>query len=447
MGRKIAHFPPSLVAAILLLLPMAIAALNLWMIVRARERATRSSEAISALEYGRNLARHLARQPILADGDMSGSDWGQFERLVDSVRMLERGFVYATVRERDVVLFHAHDAAATNEARAAGTTGVRIGRKRLRIGNDIVPVVTFTEAFRARNGEEREVELALRRDAIERAPAAIADAMTSVMRVSLGILAATFAVSLALVILLFRRERRWEARRRREEHLAFAGAMAGGILHDFRNPLSAMNLDVQLLKKTLERREECDFERAGELMLRIQRAMGRVDSLFREFLLLARPGERMRETVSLAACVRDCLDLVRDRMEGAGLRLVVELGADPLVVKGQAGELKRAVLNVLHNAEQYSPKGGRVSIRAGIENESVRLDIMDEGPGIPRGDREQVFDFFFSRRAGGTGLGLALARSAVERCAGTIRAEAAPGGGARIVILIPHAGAGLEHRA
>ena len=73
MGRKIAHFPPSLVAAILLLLPMAIAALNLWMIVRARERATRSSEAISALEYGRNLALHLARQPILADGDMSGS--------------------------------------------------------------------------------------------------------------------------------------------------------------------------------------------------------------------------------------------------------------------------------------------------------------------------------------------------------------------------------------
>lgn len=443
MRRKLSHVPPSLVAAVLLLLPMAIAALNLWMIVRARGRATRSIASVSALEHGRALARHLARQPVLEDGDISRADWGQFARLVESVRMLERGFVYATVRERDVVLFHAHGAPAADAAADAEAPGVRIRRENLRVGGEIVPVVTFTEVVRSGSGSEREVEVALRRDAMDQGPAAMAEAITSVMRVSLWIFAGTFAVSLALMILLIRRERRREARRRQEEHLAFAGAMAGGILHDFRNPLSAMNLDVQLLQKMLERRGECDLERAAGLARRIHQAMGRVDALFREFLVLARPGERVRETVDLAACVRDCLDLVRERMERAGLRIAMELGAGPLMVEGRAGELKRAVLNVLHNAEHYSPKGGSVTICAGIEDGWVRLEILDEGPGIPRGDRTRVFDFFFSRRAGGTGLGLALARSAVERCGGTIGAEAGPGGGARIVIRIPQAGAGM----
>ena len=134
----------------------------------------------------------------------------------------------------------------------------------------------------------------------------------------------------------------------------------------------------------------------------------------------------------------DCIEMLRPRFDKAGVAIASELGPDALKVSGFPVQFKRAVLNIMANAEQFAPRPGRLSIRSFSRRSDAVFEFADDGPGIPKGERAKIFDLFYSRRPGGTGLGLALARTAVENCGGTIRAETPPSGrGALIAIRIP----------
>ena len=174
------------------------------------------------------------------------------------------------------------------------------------------------------------------------------------------------------------------------------------------------------------------------------RTIDRVDELFKEFLYVSKPESGEPEAFDLKGCVHDCLDLLAPRFERLGVKVAVELPEPPAMVRGYPVSLKRALINVLTNAEQVSPQGGTVCVKLTRDGESGVVEIADEGPGIPRADRHRVFDMFVSSRPGGTGLGLSLAKTAVESCGGTIRAEDRPGGGTRMMIRIPLCGRGAN---
>jgi len=162
-----------------------------------------------------------------------------------------------------------------------------------------------------------------------------------------------------------------------------------------------------------------------------------MDKIFQEFLFLSRPGPDAREPVRLNVCIRDSLDMLAARFEQAGVAVKAELAEGDVEVTGQTVGLKRAIVNVLTNAEHFSPKGGTVLVRCFIEKESAVIEVCDQGPGVPESEKERIFEMFVTNRAGGSGLGLALARTAVENSGGRIGVADRPEGGACFRIVLP----------
>jgi two-component system sensor histidine kinase PilS (NtrC family) len=246
-------------------------------------------------------------------------------------------------------------------------------------------------------------------------------------RVSLLTIVVSFFACVLLVLWVLRREHLREVQRRAEEHLAFAGVLANGIVHDFRNPMSALRLDVQMLHKEAEKGADSRLARVSELAGRVRTTLDRMDKVFQEFLYLSRPAKGSTETFDLADCLRECAAMLAPRFEQKRVRVEFDVeGA--AAISGQRAALQRAFINVLTNAEQFSPEDGTVTVRVRGDLSMCVAEFIDRGPGIPADDHKRIFDMFHSTRPGGTGLGLFLAKTAVEGAGGRIEASSHPAG-------------------
>jgi signal transduction histidine kinase len=135
--------------------------------------------------------------------------------------------------------------------------------------------------------------------------------------------------------------------------------------------------------------------------------------------------------VDLAPLVRELGELYASRAEQAGLVFELNTPATPVVVRGHAGQLRRAVSNLLDNALKFTPEGGAVELALILDNGDVRLSVRDTGIGIPAEDVPRLFGRFHRGRnaAGyaGSGLGLAIVRAIMAQHGGDVAVESAPG--------------------
>lgn len=439
------HLPLSLAAAGLIILIAVSALLYLRVLAALYEKASRLSAAKSTIDYGVHISQWLAEQPFVQGTQNEKEDAENFNRTVDWLQKMEGAVQYVAVSEDKIVLYQKQMGAGAGKTendftrppptRRGQTT---IGRKKIVLGTNILPVITFSMSQMTPDGHQRMLEFGLNKAIIDRQNAGAAAALSRMFYLSLATIAIAFAVCLAAIIGLVHREMVWQKRRRLDEHLAFAGAVAGSVLHDFRNPLSAMRLDAQLLHGEVTKGNECLPERLVELAQRIVKTIDRIDGLLAEFLTLAKPEKNERETFDVNACVIDCLELLKTRFEKSGLTLTTDLTKEPLPVAGFPVQFKRALLNIMTNAEQFSPPTGKITIQTCMEKKYALIKITDEGPGVPHSERKKIFDLSYSKRPGGIGIGLALARTAIENCDGNITAETPPDGkGAFFVVKIP----------
>lgn len=220
---------------------------------------------------------------------------------------------------------------------------------------------------------------------------------------------------------------------RNEANAAFAADLA----HEMKNPVAA----VRACAEALEGDRPLDAERAARLSRVLADSSRRLDLLVTRFLELARaeaglPGV-VREDVDLAALAGGLVEHARADERCAGV--TVEIVARPAVVHGVSERLEAAVRNLLDNAVAFAGDGGTVRVEVGCDDGVVRLTVSDSGPGIDAEDLPRVFDRFHTRRPGGTGLGLPLARAVIEAHGGRVTASSPPGGGARFEIRLPSA--------
>jgi signal transduction histidine kinase len=298
-------------------------------------------------------------------------------------------------------------------------------------------VVVLARRFAADDGKDHVVEVALKREAVGREEQAATQALASMFRLSLLTVVVSFGICIVLVVWMVRRETLREQQRRKEEHLAFAGVLANGIVHDFRNPMSSLRLDAQMLAKEAEKGSACRSERLQELSGRMRNTTDRMDKVFQEFLYLSKPPADAKERIELGACVRSCLALLAPRLEQARVRVDLQIPDGGAEVVAYESAVRRALMNVITNAKQFSPEGGKVTIRVTRSAPQAIVEVLDGGPGIPESQQKSIFDMFVTTRPGGTGLGLFLAKTAVERCGGTIRVSNRPEGGACFRIALP----------
>ena len=424
-----------------------LAAGGLWVIRNIYRQSARVTAARSVIESGRVITAQLADQPAVCSAETGKQDWVNFSRVVRSLRKLERNLQYVEVSVNGVVVFHEQlsgiDGSELNAERAGFGTDpekVLLGREILVAGTNPLPVVVFTANIAGSQGRPCTVQVGVRREAVESEQGKPSNEIAGIFKVSVATVFVGFCVCAVLVVLIMRRDAEREERRRAEEHLTFAGVLANGIVHDFRNPMSSLKLDVQMLQKEALKKAESKPGRMAELAARAGGTIDRLDKIFQEFLFLSRPVPDVLEVVRLNACIKDCLELLAPRFEEAGVALNARLPDTDLEVMGLPAGLKRAIVNVLTNAEHFSVRGGRVSVNCFAERNTAIIEVSDEGPGVPDADKERIFEMFVTTRVGGTGLGLALARTAVKDSGGTIVVKDRPDGGACFRIVLPLSG-------
>jgi heavy metal sensor kinase len=218
--------------------------------------------------------------------------------------------------------------------------------------------------------------------------------------------------------------------------------------HELRTPLAAMRSvgEVGLQKNCTP---EAYRDVIGSMLEEANKLTRLVDSL----LTIARADAgQIQLAPSLFPAInlaRECASLFEVLLEEKALQLTVD-GPEDAMLRGDWMLLRQALVNIVHNAIKYTPRGGAIALRIRSSEKQVFLEVEDSGPGIPAGEVSKVFDRFYrveegrSRAAGGFGLGLPIARWSVEMHGGTISAHTAEGRGCTFRIELPAAQAPIS---
>ena len=223
---------------------------------------------------------------------------------------------------------------------------------------------------------------------------------------------------------------------RRSDRLAALGQLTAGLAHELRNPMGTIRASSEMLRKTLE---GSDSEVALEMAGFIQSEVDRANSLITRFLEFARPLPLRRAPVAIA----DMLDGAISQYEHASPR------PDVAVYKNYSPEIpliemdrewmERVIYNLVMNAAQASQPGSAVTVKTRLlENQrQAEISVIDRGSGIDPKNRENIFNPFFTTKADGVGLGLAIVSKVIDEHGGKILVESDPGKGSIFRILLP----------
>ncbi|MBP6875844.1 MAG: hypothetical protein KBD56_07215 [Candidatus Eisenbacteria bacterium] len=243
-----------------------------------------------------------------------------------------------------------------------------------------------------------------------------------------GIAAA--ATMMLAAVFFWRMSRRYEDALRgleRQRRLSLLGEMTAVLAHEIRNPLASLKGHAQLLAERLA--GESNERRKAE---RVVSEASRLEALTTDLLDFARTGPLDLARVDPAQLLTACAQEVAP----AGLELDLTEAPHSWVLDGR--RMGQALVNLLRNALQATgPEDARPVARAFVEGDTLVVTIRDHGRGLPAGQEARVFDPFFTTRASGTGLGLAVARRVIELHGGRITAENHPQGGALFRITLP----------
>jgi signal transduction histidine kinase len=216
----------------------------------------------------------------------------------------------------------------------------------------------------------------------------------------------------------------------RSDQLAAVGQLAAGIAHELRNPLTAVKLLV-------DGAVEQDAPLHGTELLVLQDEVAHMEQMTQSFLDFARPPKLTRQTVEIDQIAEQCVELVRRRCEMLGIKL--SCAAEPIQVMGDPQQLRQVLLNVLLNAIDAQPNGGKINVVITDDPTAgqCHIEIADAGPGIAAEQRDRVFDPFVSTKETGMGLGLAISRRIVRSHGGEISSSNGSSTGAVFSIDLP----------
>jgi signal transduction histidine kinase len=226
-----------------------------------------------------------------------------------------------------------------------------------------------------------------------------------------------------------------EANLRQAQRLAAIGNLAAGVAHDVRNPLNAIKLISSHTLDTVG--DSPESEPVAKQLRTIRNEVDRLDDIVSGFLSLAKEEELRLEPHQIDELLEQCARLVAKDAESRGVHLIEELRAGDATLDIDPKQWTRAILNVLINALEACPAGGRVRFFSRVTDDLYEIEIRDDGSGMNAEALEQAFDPYFTTKTTGTGLGLAITRGIVEEHGGTIAISSQEGRGCQVLITIP----------
>lgn len=224
-----------------------------------------------------------------------------------------------------------------------------------------------------------------------------------------------------------------EASMRRSERLAALGQLSAGLAHELRNPLSTIRTSAEMLTKRLEGSNAVAQELAGYIASEVDRT----NLLVTRFLEFARPLQLRLSQLDIHSLLDEAI--VNFEKQDPVRRITIHRAYDPSLpnVQGDATLLERVFFNLIQNAADASPADGVVTVKTHTLDTGLEVAVIDRGSGIRPEHREQIFNPFFTTKASGVGLGLAIAVKIIDEHGGRIGVQSEPGQGSSFVVQLP----------
>jgi PAS domain S-box-containing protein len=217
------------------------------------------------------------------------------------------------------------------------------------------------------------------------------------------------------------------------ERLSALTRITAGVAHEVKNPLNSMRLWLENLKENLPPGNEVSTQAVRVLDSEIDR----LDRVVKRFLDFTKPVEMRVEEVALAPLLARIIEVAQPQIDRAKLKVDLRLADGVPPVRGDSELLRQAVLNLVLNAVQAMPEGGRLTVSLERRGDVAHVMVSDTGKGIPPEHRNRIFQLFFTTRKGGSGLGLATTFRIVQLHNGSIDFVSEPGQGTAFRIELP----------
>ncbi len=234
-----------------------------------------------------------------------------------------------------------------------------------------------------------------------------------------------------------------EQRVRTAEKLAALHTLSAGVAHELRNPLSAVDLNLHLLEDEL-RESQATSRKTSEYLRVLNAECRRLSAILDNFMKFSRPGALQMDAVDMAKLIDQIVSLMQYEAESQGITIDVAVPSSVPPVIGDATQISQVLVNILVNAFQAMPEGGTCSIAVRmVDREGTQwceLAVRDTGQGIAKEDLPHLFEPFYTTKATGTGLGLAVAYRIIQDHGGTIDVASTPGHGTTVTVQLPVTG-------
>ncbi|MGH7312776.1 MAG: sensor histidine kinase [Candidatus Rokuibacteriota bacterium] len=221
------------------------------------------------------------------------------------------------------------------------------------------------------------------------------------------------------------------------ERMATVGRLSLKVAHEVRNPISAIELNAEILQDVVRGRSGQDADEAHALVSAIRDQVRTLDALTEEYLTFARFPRPHFEEESVNGMVEELGEFIRPVATRQGLRLRVATDPGVPVMEIDRGLLRQAILNLLKNGLEALSRGAELTLASRRDGDAVEISVSDSGPGIADDVAKRLFEPFFTTKPQGTGLGLSIARQITEEHRGELRWENRPGGGASFTLRLP----------
>jgi signal transduction histidine kinase len=351
-------------------------------------------------------------------------------RALDEVKL----FAHDTLASLDAGVITTNEAAIVTSINSAainllGIDFECIGQPIARISSAAVPLEEFSRAVTERKVAVRDRELTLDRAGRVRRLVASALDLKDVRGGTIGCVVNLRDVTERMLM----QEQMW-----RMEQFASLSTLASGLLHEIKNPITALSIHVQLLEERLRanRADGPVTEHTDVLKSEVRRLDLTLEG-FRNFASLQRLNLKQ---VDVQSVLEDVVRLIRPQASQQGVRLEYAAAPGPLPpVALDTEKIEQAMLNLVLNALDAMPKGGELYLGATQKDGHIEVVVRDTGPGIPAEIQDHIFHPYFSTKDHGTGIGLTLAEKLVRQHRGNLQFRTGPGG-TTFSITLPVAG-------
>jgi signal transduction histidine kinase len=216
------------------------------------------------------------------------------------------------------------------------------------------------------------------------------------------------------------------------DRLATIGQLAAGIAHELNEPLGNILGFAQLARKTLNLPSQAEND-----ILKIETASLYAREIVKKLLFFAKQTPIIKAKLNLNEMIIEGLYLFQGRCEKEGIEIIKQLEPDLRDVIADAGQMNQVLVNLVVNAIQAMPQGGRLTVKTAVEKEVVLLCVEDTGDGIKKEDMERLFLPFFTTKEQGTGLGLSVVHGIVTSHSGTVVVKSKPNAGTSFTVRLP----------